>query len=485
MPYGLPPHVIAAVAMLAATVAIRALTRNHVVRNRLRLTIALLLALLALEAVVRWAVLAPDLRSSLAPIGRLLFALATIHLGVLVLINPLRVDRVPERFPTIVQDAIIIGLFVVVSTFVLDEKFVTTSAVGAVVVGFALQDTLGNMFSGLALQIEKPFQVGHWISAGDNEGSVIEVTWRAIKLRTRQGNLVTVPNSEIAKAAVTNYSEPVGPSRIALEVGASYAAPPNYVKDAIFEVLEHEPLVLKTPPPQVQLVDFAASSITYRAQFWIDNQPQDDVIRDKVRCGIYYIFARRKIEIPFPIQVEYEREETHESESDRATRVQRLLDGVPLFARLSDAERRTLAYIAQELTYGRGEAIVRESEAGDSAFVIAGGRVRVAIGREQHEVAVIEQGGYFGEMSLLTGDARSATVAAIDDCRVVEITASDFREVVLKNPAILDVVTADVARRRAELDAARSAAARAVHPPEGATSLLERVRRFLLGSVTG
>ena len=87
------------------------------------------------------------------------------------LINPLRVDKVPERFPTIVQDAIVIGLFAIVATFVLDEKFMTTSAVGAVVVGFALQDTLGNMFSGLAIQIEKPFQVGHWIRAGDYEGN--------------------------------------------------------------------------------------------------------------------------------------------------------------------------------------------------------------------------------------------------------------------------------------------------------------------------
>ena len=482
MPYGLPAHVIAAVAMLVATVAIRAFTPNRLVRNRLRLTIALLLALVALEAVVRWATLTPEVRNALAPIGRLLFALGAIHLGVLVLINPLRLDRVPERFPTIVQDAIIITLFVVVSTFVLDEKFVTTSAVGAVVVGFALQDTLGNMFSGLALQIEKPFKVGHWISAGDNEGSVIEVTWRAIKLRTRQGNLVTVPNSEIAKAAVTNYSEPAGPSRISLEVGASYSAPPNYVKDAIAEVLEHEPLVLKTPPPQVLLVDFAASAITYRAQFWIDEQPQDETIRDKVRCGIYYTFARRRIEIPFPIQVEYSREDVPESESDKVKRIQRLIDGVPLFSHLSDAERRTLAHLAEERAYGRGEAIVRQSEPGDSAFVIAAGRVRVAIGPEHHEVAVIEKGGYFGEMSMLTGDVRSATVSAVDDCRVVEITANDFREVVLANPAILDVVTADVARRRTELEAARSAAARVAHAPEGATSLLERVRRFLLGS---
>ena len=264
---GVPVHAVAAAALLVAVVALRALTPNHVVRNRLRLTLALLAGTLVLEAVLRLGGIAPELREALLPIGRLLFALSTIHLGVLVLVNPLRVDKVPERFPTIVQDAIVISLFAAVSTYVLGEKFLTTSAVGAVVVGFALQDTLGNMFSGLAIQVEKPFRVGHWIRAGEHEGSVIEVTWRAIKLRTLQGNLVTVPNSEIAKSAVTNYSEPIAPSRVQVDVGASYSAPPNSVKDTILEVLEREPLVLTNPPPRVLLVDFAASSVTYRAQY--------------------------------------------------------------------------------------------------------------------------------------------------------------------------------------------------------------------------
>ena len=154
---------------------------------------------------------------------------------------------------------------------------------------------------------------------------------------------------------------------------------------------------------------------------------------------------------------------------------------MPIFALLSEDERHALARRATQQLYGRGEAIVRQGEPGGSIFVVAVGRVRVTIGPERHEVAVTETGGYFGEMSLLTGDARSATVEAIDDCTVVEITADAFREVVLKNPAVLDLITADVTRRRAELAAAQSAAARVVRAPEPAQSLLARVRRFLLG----
>ena len=108
--------------------------------------------------------LSPDMAARVLSVIQLCMALAIINLIVVAAINPLRADRVPERFPTIVQDTIIIGLFLMVATVVMQEKFLTTSAVGAVVVGFALQDTLGNMFAGLAIQVEKPFRVGHWVA---------------------------------------------------------------------------------------------------------------------------------------------------------------------------------------------------------------------------------------------------------------------------------------------------------------------------------
>ena len=119
------------------------------------------------------------------------------------------------------------------------------------VVGFALQDTLGNLFAGLAIQIEKPFRVGHWVQFGDREGQVQEITWRATKLRTKAGQFLIVPNSVISKEPVLNYSEPTVPTRLEVEIGASYATPPNEVKRAIHEALANSPLVMKAPAPQV------------------------------------------------------------------------------------------------------------------------------------------------------------------------------------------------------------------------------------------
>jgi small-conductance mechanosensitive channel/CRP-like cAMP-binding protein len=475
-------YTVAGVAVLAAAAALFAFTPNRVVRGRLRLTIVLLVVLVGLHLARAWSLLPPQAHTQIASIERLLFALALIQLVVLVAINPLRHDRVPERFPTIVQDALVIGIFLIVSTFVLDEKFLTTSAVGAVVVGFALQDTLGNMFAGLAIQVEKPFRIGHWVSAGDWEGFVTEITWRATKIRTRYDNLVVVPNSELAKVAITNHSEPAMPTRIHVEVGASYAAPPTLVKRTLEEVLHAEPMVLKTPAPLVLLQKFGDSSIVYRANFWIRERVLDEVVLDKVQCGIYYAFGRAGIEIPYPIQIEYSRSEHVEPDADRLGRVEQLLGEVALFALLDDEERRQLAGDALERTHGSGEAIVSQGDAGSSAFIVASGRVRVTIDPGDSEVATLGPGGLFGEMSLLTGESRTATVRAIGDCRVVEVTADAFRSIALRNPGVLDAVTAEVTRRRTELAAAREAAARERIPVEPSVKLLARIRAFLLGA---
>ena len=131
--------------------------------------------------------------------------------------------------------AICAALFTIVATLLMKEQLLTTSAVGAVVVGFALQDTLGNLFAGLAIQIEKPFRVGHWISVAGSEGQVQEITWRATKLRTKAGQFLIVPNGTMSKEAILNYSEPTIPTRLEVDIGASYDAPPNVVKEGIAE----------------------------------------------------------------------------------------------------------------------------------------------------------------------------------------------------------------------------------------------------------
>ena len=476
-----PAHLLAGLILLGLTLTAGLLTPNRLVRSRLRVSFALLIAFLGLDAFLVLAAPEPELAAQLRSIETLTLALAVINALVMLVINPLRVDRVPERFPAIVQDAVIVTLFAIFATLVLREKFLTTSAVGAVIIGFALQDTLGNMFAGLAIQVDKPFRVGHWITAGEWEGVVIEVTWRATKLRTRYGNEVIIPNSELGKQAVNNYSEPVAPTRLFVQVGTSYGTPPGVVKDSILRGLEREPSILRSPAPQVLLHDFGDSALIFRIYFWIDDFAHDEVAYDRVRCAIYYAFQRDNIEIPFPIQVEIGREDKQEPPSVGVERRARILERAALFATFTEAQRHQLAALCREVLHGPGQPIVSEGDPGSSAFVIGSGTAQVTIDGVREPVAMLGPGDFFGEMSLLTGEPRTATVTPVTECRLVEITADGFREFVMSHAAVLDVMSAEVARRRHESARARSTIVSTRAPIESATSLLTRVRQFLLG----
>jgi small-conductance mechanosensitive channel/CRP-like cAMP-binding protein len=472
-------HLVFGVLTLMIALAISALTINRLVRRKLKLSLLLLGAYVVVHIVVGLE-LAPDaaVDEQLISVERLAFAAALINLAVISFLNPLREDRVPDRYPAILQDFIVIALLVLVATLVFHDKLLTTSAVSAVVIGFALQDTLGNAFAGLAIQSERPFNIGHWIKVGDFEGRVAEVTWRATKLRTKAGNFVVLPNNIVSKEAITNYSEPSTQCRVEVEVGASYLSSPNMVKSVIAEALANSARALKTPAPDVVLAAFDSSAINYRVRFWIEDYERDEAARDEVRSAIYYAFARHGIEIPWPIQVQYEKAW---DEPDPAAQVHdrgRLLGGVDLFAGLNDEARHEIARSLRSRTFGNGESIVRQGEPGESMFIVGSGRAVVVLEPDRREVATIESGGYFGEMSLLTGEPRTATVIARGDTVVLEIGADLFRHLAGTSPQAIEQVAVAAAARRIELDKVRATGA-ASAVADAPASLLSRMRRFL------
>ena len=224
------------------------------------------------------------------------------------------------------------------------------------------------------------------------------------------------------------------------------------------------------------IVDFAASAITYRIRVWITDFAADDGVRDRVRSGVYYAFRRRGIEIPYPIQIHIDRGAATESGSVAAA--ERALRAVEIFAALSDEQHAEIARVARPQLYAAGEAIVREGESGSSMFVLTRGEVVVTVGAPGHEVARHGPGSFFGEMSLLTGAPRTATVTAVPDCEMLEITAEAFRRVVLANPAAVEQVGAAVATRALQLTRvpAGSSANNVAEPP---ATFIDRMWRFL------
>lgn len=470
------PHFLAGVVLLVATLAVYVFARNPALRRRLRLTLGVALAAIAAHVVLMTAPLPPAFGPNIFSVEKLLLTLAFIQAAVALLLHPWFSERATERAPGIVQGALVLGVFLLVVTLVFPDQLFAASAIGAVVIGFALQDTLGNFFAGLALQIDRPFKPGHWIEVGAFQGRVTEITWRATKIQTKSGNLVIVPNNIVGKEAITNYSEPIAPTRLFVEVGTGYQIPPNVVREAILTALARCPRVLKEPMADVVLLDFGASALIFRARFWVQDFEADERARDEVRTAIYYEFRRREIEIPWPIQIEYQRFEEPLDRNAVRTRYASQIAAAPIFAAVEPDVHAALAAAARERLFGRGEVVVTEGEPGASMFLVTDGSLVITVGSDRREVAVTDAGGYFGEMSLLTGDPRSATVTARCDSTVLEISADAFGAHVRSHPGVLDALAEAAATRRDELDAVK--AAPGVSPAAAKASLLARMRQF-------
>jgi CRP-like cAMP-binding protein len=234
--------------------------------------------------------------------------------------------------------------------------------------------------------------------------------------------------------------------------------------------------VLTYPAPDVLLCDFGSSALNYRVRFWVDDFSTDERVKDEVRTFIYYEFRRRSIEIPYPIQVEYSREDAPRGVS--AERVDRITDLVatnPVFAGLPPEAHRAIAAGAVSREYAAGEAIVREGDAAGSMFLIERGRVNVTIAGGRL-VATTEAGGYFGEMSLMAGAPRNATVTAGGDCALIEIRPDAFRSYIQNHPQALSVIADAAAKRLEQLNAAKESIPA---PVETQASLLQKMRKFL------
>ncbi|MGH9221862.1 MAG: cyclic nucleotide-binding domain-containing protein, partial [Vicinamibacterales bacterium] len=263
-----------------------------------------------------------------------------------------------------------------------------------------------------------------------------------------------------------------------VDVGASYLTPPNQVKAAIIEAIGNAPLAIRAPEPKVLVESFGDSAINYSAYFWVNDYGMVREARDQVRTNIWYEFRRRNIEIPWPIQIQYERDEEPVWNEHHVSAAAEYLSHIDLFAPLDGEARQALAKASHHHLFAGGESIVRQGAAGDSMFVVLKGRVRVVLEPSGQEVAMIPAGGFFGEMSMLTGDPRTATVKAVDDVTVLEIAAAQFRGLAMANPALLDHVSSIIGSRRAGLEEARASAA-ADMAPEAKQTFLARMRRFL------
>ena len=326
------------------------------------------------------------------------------------------------------------------------------SGIAAIIIGLATQDLLGGIIAGIALQISKPYKVGDWLKVQDQFAEVMEINWRSTRLRTNDAIYLDIPNYTIARGTIINLHYPTQIHAMRLRVGVDYDVPPNRVKDALYRAATSAEGVVPTPPVRVYVMDFAESAVIYEIKFSMGNHQAYNEICDAIRTNIWYEFKRQRITIPYPIRTLQIQRRQQRSIPEGHAQAQAILRGEPLFDCLNDAQLDNVLHGARIHHYGRSERLIQEGDAGDSMFVMLQGTAQVSILRNGTGIrlGVLRSGDCFGEMSLLTGEPRSATIRAENDCEVLEISKEAMAEVLRSSPQCLTQLSELLARRKLE-----------------------------------
>jgi small-conductance mechanosensitive channel/CRP-like cAMP-binding protein len=362
--------------------------------------------------------------------------------------------RVPPFLPQITTLLLIAtAFFTGLSTFygVTLPGLLAGSGLIALVLGLALQDTLGNIFAGLGLQAGKAFRVGDWLIVDGKHCEVIEVNWRSTRLRNNDAASFDIPNNQLAKATIVNLYNPTPVHAARTSVCVEYGTPPNHVKDALVQAALAARGVLSSPAPAAFLMNFDDSGIRYELKYWIDDARRYPEISDTVRTNIWYELDRHTIPFSYPTRIV---EMRSKKETEPTDRVSVLLRAQPLFADMETDQIQALAKSARHLRYGKREKIITQGDPGGSMYVLSSGIAQVTVERDGREsdLGELVSGECFGEISLLTGKPRTASVTAKTDCDIVEIDKSAMRDLLKQYPRLADRLSETLSTRRSLLE---------------------------------
>jgi len=389
--------------------------------------------------------------------------------------------------PTLARNIFSIIAFVVLFAFIFNRVYsevnlgalFTTSAIFGVIIGLALQDTLGNFFAGISLHADRPFLVGDVITVGAQKltGVVEGVTWRAIKIRTFQNHIVLVSNSNAAKEAIEVCPRGNLNARLVF-FGTLYTDSPAKAIHVVREAIRDAENVSRKISPIVRIRNLGESSLEWEVKYWLDDYAKYNDTDALVRQRIWYALRRTGLSFAFPtrtIRVERKPSTTTVLEDERGI-IERL-SAVDIFSPLSTEETARLATAAASHVFAPGELVIRAGDKGSSMFVVHHGRVQVQIteNNKARPVAVLNEGDFFGEMALFTGEPRTANVVALEETEVLEIGHVAMKHLFETNPDLAESISWIIAERRAGLAASQQEAEARIEESAG---LLKSIKRF-------
>jgi potassium efflux system protein len=395
------------------------------------------------------------------------------------------VERVFRRaVPRVVRSTTAFGVYVMalvgIVAFVFHQPVTLVLAamgLAVTIIGFAVHRNIASVFAGIAFNFERAFAVGDWVRInGQGEGRVLDMSWRATKLRTAENHVLSIPNTVISESVIDRPEALDGVTREWIEVMIDPAVEPARVRkvlaDAAMLVRKGDGFPIEA---EVRFVGIDDWSARYRLYFSVTSfERREEVLEQiwiRVRTGLNLARIRPAMDgRPDPLGVPML--------TSVVLTPRDLLSRIPFLAPFTDAELTQLAGQVREVTVSAGDDIVRQGDSGDSLFIIAEGVTSITVrfqDKDPMEVARLGPADFFGEMALLAGDPRSATVTAMTWGRVFEVTKDSIAPIIAQRRELLDAVVVVVEER---LRANSQAKSRSDSAGER-KSLSARISRFL------
>jgi len=383
--------------------------------------------------------------------------------GAMVLASCTRIFLILERKPRearLLQDLVVAVIYLAAALCIVSYVFslpvgtiVATSGVFAIVLGLALQSTLSDVFSGIALNLGRPITVGDWVALDENvQGRVLETNWRSTQLLNGSNDLIVVPNSLLAKSRITNLSGPDSTHGASLKVRFFPNRPPRSILEAMDRVLLSSNSVLKSPAPSAAICGMDGDSIEIELSFRVQdlsrvpkarNELFDLVFRHAESAGLQLAKSGNSVAIDV-------RQDAADRSPKRLNSPMKVINSLPLFAALTDEEKETLSSTMNRLTFRKGEVIAHRDTALTSLMIVRSGVAEVEEADEDNgsiELGRLAPGDFFGERGLLLGALEVADVKALTPVVVYEIPKDKLAIILRDRPNIAEELAAVLAVR--------------------------------------
>jgi small-conductance mechanosensitive channel/CRP-like cAMP-binding protein len=485
-----------AVALLLGLITMR--FKPELRRSTLVKLFMIVLGIGGLALVSRYQLIPAHLAIAVIPREVFLFivALGNIQIWIVFLANVLLAKR---AVPRILGEVSLIVSLLVYALFRMDALGVNFTAItisgGAVLaaIGFAAQTTLNNLLGGISLQLDNTYRIGDWIEVDGLTGEVVSIRWRYTALATVTNVTIIIPNGELMKGKITllgRRGEERVPWRRPIEFGVGYEWTPGQVLAVVKEALERIeiPLVASKPMAHCVCAGFDPSAIKYVVYYWLTDLKDYIETDSRVRVHVYAALGRAGMEIPISRQDLY----LHSARtmaatmgaSEQKSRFE-LLRSLELFTPLTDDETHALAAQLRPAPLAAGDIVTKQGEPSDSLYILARGEVAIFRDGEHRQgrklLAKIGSPNFFGEMGLLTGQARTATIIAESEVLCYRLDKHGFEAILKARPELAEAMSRTVTARQAANDAtlaSLSAEARAQATGTRASELVRRIRQF-------